>query len=60
MKSCNSIRTMIRYQNDFDNVVNAEWKAENSIPDIYPRYTNFTKLNEELEDLKIEMCKEGD
>ena len=49
---------MFEYQNDFDNAVNAEWKAENPIPDIYPRYTNFTKLSEELEALKIAMCKD--
>ena len=59
MKTRYFIRTMIRYQDDFDNAVNAEWKAANPIPDIYPRYTNFTKLNEELEDLKIEMCKDN-
>ena len=49
---------MFAYQNDFDNTVNAEWKKENPIPDIYPRYTNFTKLSEELETLKITMCKD--
>ena len=48
---------MVRIQDDFDNAVNETWKKENPIPDIYPRYTNFTKLDEELEKLKIEMCK---
>ena len=48
---------MVRIQDDFDNAINETWKKENPIPDIYPRYTNFTKLDEELEKLKIEMCK---
>lgn len=49
---------MARFQDDFDTAVNAEWKEQNPIPDIYPRYTNFTKLDEELEQLKIGMCKD--
>lgn len=49
---------MVRLQDDFDNAINEEWKRENPIPDIYPRYTNFTKLSEDLEKLKIEMCQD--
>ena len=43
---------------DFDNAINKTWKENNPIPDIYPRYTNFTKLSEELEILKIKMCQD--
>ena len=49
---------MTSYREDFDNAVNEQWKKENPIPDIYPRYTNFTAMHEELEKLKIEMCKD--
>lgn len=48
---------MVRLQDDFDNAVNETWKKENPIPDIYPRYTNFTVLHEELEALKIKICE---
>ena len=49
---------MVRLQDDFDNAINEDWKKENPIPDIYPKYTNFTKLSEDLEKLKIEMCED--
>ena len=48
---------MVRLQDDFDNAVNESWKKNNPIPDIYPRYTNFTVLHEELERLKIKICE---
>ena len=46
-----SVNTEIRAQDDFDNHINSEWKKNNPIPDKYPRYTNFTFLNEKMEDL---------
>ena len=48
---------MVRFQDDFDNAVNEQWKKDNPIPDIYPRYTNFTVLHEKLEKLKMEICE---
>ena len=47
--------TQPRLQDDFDNHVNYEWKKENSIPDEYPRYTNFTKIDMNLEKIKMEL-----
>ena len=49
----------IRYQDDFDNAINAEWKAEHPIPAKYPRYTNFTTLSEKQEQIMIDICKSG-
>ena len=48
---------MVRIQDDFDNAINEEWKKNNPIPDIYPRYTNFTVLHEELEKIKMDICE---
>lgn len=47
-----------RIQDDVDTHVNEIWKSKNSIPDIYPRYTNFTVLSERLEKQKIEVCQD--
>jgi len=47
-------------QDDVDGFVNDKWKSENPIPDIYPRYTNFTVLHENLEKQKIEICENSD
>ena len=47
----------VRLQDDFDTAYNSEWKTANPIPDKYPRYTNFTTLSENLEQLMIEICK---
>ena len=44
-------------EDDFDNWVNNTWKIENPIPDKYPRYTNFTVLNEKMEKLMIHICE---
>ena len=49
---------MVRVHDDFDNAINEEWKKNNPIPEIYPRYTNFTILHEELEKLKITICQD--
>lgn len=51
--------TEVRPQDDFDNAINAEWKAEHPIPDKYPRYTNFTTLSEKQEKIMIEICENG-
>ena len=50
----------VKIQNDVDDFVNKKWKSENPIPDIYPRYTNFTVLSENLEKQKIEICEDKD
>ena len=47
----------VRMQDDVDGYINSEWKSNNPIPDIYPRYTNFTALSENLEKQKIEICE---
>ena len=47
----------VRMQDDVDGYINSKWKSENPIPDIYPRYTNFTALSENLEKQKIEICE---
>lgn len=47
-----------RIQDDVDTFVNAEWKSSHPIPDIYPRYTNFTALSEKLEQQKIDICED--
>ena len=52
--------TTVRMQDDVDEYVNSKWKSENPIPDIYPRYTNFTVLHENLEKQKIEICQDAD
>ena len=52
--------TTVRMQDDVDEYVNSKWKSENPIPDIYPRYTNFTVLHENLEKQKIEICQDED
>ena len=46
-----------RLEDDFDNYVNYEWKKDNEIPAEYPRYSNFTKMSIDLEDLKEKMCE---
>ena len=48
-----------RAQDDFDNYINSDWKTNNSIPDKYPRYTNFTVLSEKMENLMIELSKDN-
>jgi len=50
----------IRAQDDFDNYVNADWKANNPIPDKYPRFNNFTELSEKMDHLMIDFCKNLD
>ena len=46
-----------RLEDDFDNYVNYEWKKDNEIPAEYPRYSNFTKMSIDLENLKEKMCE---
>ena len=48
--------TVPRLEDDFDNHINNEWKEKNIIPDEYPRYTNFTKIDMDLEKLKMEIA----
>ena len=45
-----------RLEDDFDNHVNFVWKAEHPIPEEYPRFTNFTKIDIELEKIKMEIA----
>lgn len=49
-----------RLEDDFDNFINFEWKLENNIPDEYPRFTNFTKIDMYLEKLKMEISQNPD
>ena len=49
-----------RLEDDFDNYVNFEWKKTNLIPPEYPRYTNFTKINMNLEKMKMEIAGDPD
>lgn len=46
-----------RLEDDFDNHVNFEWKKNNEIPAEYPRFTNFTKIDMNLEKLKMEIAE---
>ena len=50
----------VRFQDDFDNAINASWKKENPIPDKYPRFTNFTVLTERTEEVMKEICNNQD
>jgi len=47
-----------RLEDDFDNHINFEWKKNNPIPPEYPRYTNFTGIDMNLEKLKMEIAKD--
>jgi predicted metalloendopeptidase len=47
-----------RLEDDFDNHINHEWKQNNSIPPEYPRYTNFTSIDMNLEKLKMEIAND--
>lgn len=49
-----------RLEDDFDNHVNFEWKKNNPIPPEYPRYTNFTSIDMNLEKLKMEIATDAD
>ena len=49
-----------RLEDDFDNHVNFEWKKNNPIPPEYPRYTNFTSIDMNLEKLKMEIARDAD
>ena len=49
-----------RLEDDFDNHVNFEWKKNNPIPPEYPRYTNFTGIDMNLEKLKMEIATDQD
>lgn len=49
-----------RLEDDFDNHVNFEWKKNNPIPPEYPRYTNFTSIDMNLEKLKMEIANDPD
>ena len=46
-----------RLEDDFDNFVNFDWKQANEVPAEYPRFTNFTKIDMNLEKLKMEIAK---
>lgn len=46
-----------RLQDDFDNFINFDWKQANEIPAEYPRFTNFTKIDMNLEKLKMEIAE---
>jgi putative endopeptidase len=49
-----------RLEDDFDNHINHEWKQNNPIPPEYPRYTNFTSIDINLEKLKMEIANDTD
>ena len=46
-----------RLEDDFDNHINFEWKKNNDIPAEYPRFTNFTHIDMQLEKLKMEIAE---
>ncbi len=49
-----------RLEDDFDNHINFEWKKNNDIPAEYPRFTNFTHIDMQLEKLKMEIAENQD
>ena len=52
--------TQPRLEDDFDNHINFEWKKNNDIPAEYPRFTNFTHIDMQLERLKMEIAENPD
>ncbi len=52
--------TQPRIEDDFDNHINFEWKKNNTIPAEYPRFTNFTHIDMQLEKLKMEIAENSE